>query len=81
VELPDGCSTSIVHIDAAETREKNLSRATNRSLSGGELPKSDQAWVMGPSWDLTYDLILSKSILGIMGGEEEAAVFIRDCHK
>ena len=23
---------------------------------------SDQALVMGPSWDLTYDLILSKSI-------------------
>ena len=33
----------------------------------GILPKSDQAWAMGPSWDLTCDLILSKSILGILG--------------
>ena len=33
----------------------------------GILPKSDQDWVMGPSWDLTCDLILSKSILGILG--------------
>ena len=42
---------------------------------------------MGPSWDLTYDLILSKSIIGILGeesvlgaGEGQAgeAVFTRE---
>src|SRR6056300_123100 len=29
----------------------------------GILPKSDQAWVMGPSWDLTCDLICQSRYL------------------